>query len=361
MERRTAVSTDNLTIIPDVKPISHPLMNGSPNAPPYKDETVSEPDRNEMFSVNSFARHQSMDLNKSNVRKMHNIETDGLGRPVRPAIAPPIFDDRQESPTIEEYIFRFERCAKANLWRDSDKVDQIYHYLRGNAEKCYEDVLRSNPSIKWPELKNVFEERFTKRFGRGVALERMLQREQGYQESFRNYFYDKMALIRQIDNEMKIEDKLMYIMRGTKEDIRRDVRRHFYDKKIENDDELYSIVFEIDDFDDNRSYKKTDSEYKDRKADMRLEKVERLIKKLSDQVYVNRNRESYYNNNYGNAKTRYEPNYSNKQEQEGIKPKVRLERSEDGRPICDYCNKVGHTQHNCYKKRNDLSNKTSKN
>lgn len=341
MERRNAISTDNLTIIPDVKPHSVPLVGLKASAPPFKDETVSEPDRNDRMSVNSFLRRDSIELRKDRAKvEKSRSDTDFYGRPVRSAIVPPTFDDRQHSTPIEEYLFRFERAAKANLWRDTDKVDQIYHYLRGNAEKCYEDVLKKTPDIKWIDLRSLLEERFSKRNGRVAAFNRMLDREQGADETFRNYFYDKMALIRLVDSEMKIDDKILYLTRGARNDIKREIRHFLNDKKVESDDELYSIVFEIDDTDFTESsarvVKRADSPiFRDKRFENRMDKVEKVISDLTDFVYKNRNIPT--------------------------KPKVHFERTDDSRPICTYCSKPGHSEQSCWKKQKQESLKNSKN
>ena len=368
MEQRKAISTENLTIIPDVKPLASPLTKNRPSAPLFRDETVSEPDRTERFSINSFMRPTVDVTRKGPVGEQTFIQTDKYGRPVRQAITPQIFDDRNDSPTIEEYLFRFERTAKANQWRDSDKVDQIYHYLRGNAEKCYEDVLRLNKEIKWPELKSILEERFTKKYGRVVALEKMYQREQGNRESFRNYFYDKMALIRQVDNGFKTEDKLMYLIQGTRPEIRREIRRYLYDKKIENDDELYSIVYDLDDLDitgSESSHNNESNNNRDRKADMRLEKLEKLVKRLSEQLDGKRRDNNGYNGNnrrnYDSAKAKYDGDSEETKGESSSKPRVRFERSEEGKPVCNYCSKVGHTSYRCWKKQADENKNSSKN
>ena len=161
-------------------------------------------------------------------------------RPVLSAIIPSIFDDRNDEPTIEEYLFRFERCSKANLWRDCDKVDQIYHYLRGNAEKCYEEVLTKDPGTTWLKIKNILIDRFTQPYGKVTALDRLLEREQGSNESFRNYFYEKLKLINQFNMDMKIEDKILFILQGTRSDMKREVKRTFHQKKFIN---VRGIVF----------------------------------------------------------------------------------------------------------------------
>ena len=175
---------------------------------------------------------------------------DGHDRPVRPAIILPIFDDRNDGQTIEEYLFRFEKCAKANMWRDSDKLDQIYHYLRGNAEKCYEEVISKDQDSTWLKLKNLLIDKFTHRHGKVTALDCLLGREQGSNESFRNYFYEKLKLINQLNKGMKIEDKILFILQGTRSDMKRDVKRQFYQKKFINDVELYSSVIDIERLDE---------------------------------------------------------------------------------------------------------------
>ena len=56
MERRRAYSTDNLTIIPDIKPNSDGKYSGRSSVPIFKDETISEPERFDQLMFNSYNR-----------------------------------------------------------------------------------------------------------------------------------------------------------------------------------------------------------------------------------------------------------------------------------------------------------------
>ena len=377
MNTRNAISTENLTIIPDVKPMITSSFKESPTAPPFRDETVSEPERHDRYSVNSFTGRGMDDELKNKHKNKDTVESYKSGRPVRSAITPQLFDDRTDNTTISEYLFRFEMIAKANKWSDSDKVDQIFHYLRGNAEKCYEDVIRANPLISWEELKNTLEERFKKRNGRVGALEKMLKRKQSEDETFRNYFYDKLALIRQMDDKMKIEDKITYLIQGTKNSVRREVKKFFYDNDIESDDKLYSLIGDMDDLDldenhsEYKSYKSKDSK-KDKKDDTRLERMERELSKLRNELYERRQRFSPNNNYKGNSngfnrnnnnQNNDQKNVSENNKTEGFntKPKVRFERNDRDKYSCTYCLKDGHLENRCYKKMNDESVKLPKN
>ena len=376
MNTRNAISTENLTIIPDVKPMTAQKFKENATAPPFRDETVSEPERHDRYSVNSYT---GRGLDEEVKNKIKDIgDNYGGGRPVRPAITPQLFDDRTDNTTISEYLFRFEMIAKANKWKDSDKVDQIYHYLRGNSEKCYEDVIRANPAITWPELKSILEQRFKKRNGRVGALEKMLKRKQSDDEPFRNYFYDKLALIRQMDDEMKIDDKIAYLIQGTKNSVRREVKKFFYDNEIESDDKLYSLIGDMDDLgldeeqSDEKSYKTHNKEIKrDKKEDTRLERMERELNKLRNELYERKRfnpNQSFkgnpnnFNRNTNNSNTEMKnPNEGNKSENYVTKPKVRFERNDRDKYSCTYCLKDGHLESRCYKKMNDESGKLTKN
>ena len=378
MNTRNAISTENLTIIPDVKPMITQKFKETASAPPFRDETVSEPERHERYSVNSFSgRVLDEDLKDNGRNKNKETESYGSGRPVRSAITPQVFDDRTDNTTISEYLFRFEMIAKANKWKDADKVDQIYHYLRGNAEKCYEDVIKANSSITWAELKNILEERFKKRNGRVGALEKMLKRKQSEDETFRNYFYDKLALIRQMDDKMKIEDKITYLIQGTKNSVRREVKKFFYDNDIESDDKLYSLIGDMDDLDldedhtETKSYKFKETK-KDKKDDTRLERMERELNKLRNELYERRQRfntnpnykgnQNNFNRNNNNSTTEQKnTNDSNKSDHYDTKPKVRFERSDRDKYSCTYCLKDGHLENRCFKKMNDETVKLPKN
>ena len=189
------------------------------------------------------------------------------------------------------------------------------------------------------------------------SLERLIQREQGSNEEFRNYFYDKLILIREFDKNMKIDDKIIHIVRGCKPNIKREIKRYLYDNKPENDDDLFRIVSDIEDLDfsewtssvsrKNVSFNETDKS----KADYRMDKLEKIVKGLKDQIFYNRN----FNNGEGTSRNNYEMRSAERRTDDRTTPKeiqtnnsIKYERTTDNRPICTKCNRTGHIIHTCY-------------
>ena len=93
-----------------------------------------------------------------------------FNRPVRSAVPIPWFDDIYIKETVEKWMFKFEMCAKANCWTDEDKISQVYFGLRGNAEKCYTEIMRNNRNVSWDFLKNALIKRFTRNHARMNAM-----------------------------------------------------------------------------------------------------------------------------------------------------------------------------------------------
>ena len=240
---------------------------------------------------------------------------------------------------VEKWLKSFDRISKANGWTEKRQCDILPAFLREHAAEFYDEL---TPRIQndLNELKAALVEHFIPKKARRFYYADLYSRKQGQMETAEDFGREIQKLIRRTYAEMPVEhqDTLIqeHFVNGLLPDLKRIV--------LIADPQEFSKALgcakreEINDQVTNgavhwarkRASVPVAATAKEDDMNDRLDRLERVVEKLSITM------------DYGR---RY--NYRDE----------RNLRSTDGRPICNFCKKVGHIEIKCFMKNKDNGEK----
>ncbi len=257
---------------------------------------------------------------------------------------------------IEKWLKSFERVAKANNWTEKRQVDILPAFLRDRAAEIF-DELPDGSKNNLDELKEVLTEHFMPKEARRFYYADLYARKQGNTESAADFGRVIQQLVRRAYAEMPLEhqDTLMreHFVNGLRPDLKRIIL--ISDPKTFNQAVDVAKREEINEQVTNGSApwvrpKSAISTHSnavaaspvaaisgEQRMNERLDRLEGAIEKLALTVAEANSSKRTGNRNFGNGR-RY--NYDD-----------RNLRTSDGRPICNYCKKVGHYESMCQEKK----------
>ena len=254
---------------------------------------------------------------------------------------------------IEKWLKSFERISKANNWSEKRQVDILPAYLRDRAAEFF-DEMPDQKKFNLESLKEALVEQFMPKEARRFYYADLYSRKQGEHESANDFGRAIQQLVRRAFSEMPIEhqDTLMreHFVNGLRPELKRIVL--ISDPKTFNKTLDLAKREEINEQITNGSapWVKPHSGYalatapvatiqKDPIND-RLDRLEAIIEKLAVSVAENNASKTSYKS-FG-------------------RPSNRNLRASDGRPICNFCKRVGHVEAKCHDK-NKNGSQSSKN
>ncbi|KAL1489300.1 hypothetical protein ABEB36_014223 [Hypothenemus hampei] len=135
------------------------------------------------------------------VWKLTNGKTEysveGTSRPiVHKTVADciPFFNPANKKITVSKWIARIEQLAEMNGWNDQIKIDHMQTRLSGVARSWYNNL--SDYKYTWIEWKELFMKTFPEHNDFAHSLRTMMERKKRPGESWDDYYYDKIGLIR---------------------------------------------------------------------------------------------------------------------------------------------------------------------
>lgn len=121
----------------------------------------------------------------------------------------PNFDPDNRSQGIERWLRKVNECAIIYDWHEKQTIHYALQKLCGLAKKWYESLPTLNYS--WKKWQSKMKKAFPSEENFGKLLEEMLGRKSRSDETLRDYFYDKLALLSRCDIEgRKAVDCIIY-------------------------------------------------------------------------------------------------------------------------------------------------------
>ena len=251
---------------------------------------------------------------------------------------------------IEKWLKSFERVSKANNWTEKRQCDILPAFLRDRAAEFYDELPpRSQDNLD--RLKEDLTEHFMPKEARRFYYADLYSRKQGNTESADDFGRVIQQLVRRAYAEMPLEhqDTLMreHFVNGLRPDLKRIIL--ITDPKTFNQAVDVAKREEINEQVTNGSapWVRPQSAVAaspvaavsgEQKMNERLDRLEGAIEKLAltlAETNVNK-RSGNRNFGYGRKYNRYDD---------------RNLRTSDGRPICNFCKKVGHYESACQEKK----------
>ncbi len=244
---------------------------------------------------------------------------------------------------IEKWLKSFDRVAKANNWNSRRQCDILPAYLRDRAAEFY-DELSPDDQGELDKLKQELSQHFMPREARRFYYADLYSRKQNPTETAADFGRDVQQLVRRAYAEMPVEhqDTLMreHFVNGLRPELKRMVL--ISDPKSFNKALELAKREEINDKITNGYNPWMKTEYanaiyssapvpvakisSEPKQD-RLERLENVVEKL--------------------ALTMADLQISGAARRNFGAPRDRNLRCTDGRPICNFCKKLGHTEAQC--------------
>ena len=142
-------------------------------------------------------------------------------KPNKPAIHIEKFDNRDERQSIGDWLRKYERMAAANCWTEADKATHLFFNVCPEVHDYMDSMLTEG--LPYSELKY----HLLKNFGSDITnfdLSKLHDRKfrigKGREkESFYEYFFDKVRLLKIFEPEMSFKRQAQYIILGLGEPI----------------------------------------------------------------------------------------------------------------------------------------------
>ena len=142
-------------------------------------------------------------------------------KPNKPAIHIEKFDNRDEKQSIDDWLRKYERMARANCWTEEDKATHLFFNVCPEVHDYMDSMLTEG--LPYSELK----EHLKKNFGSDITnfdLSKLYDRKfrvgKGRdRESFYEYFFDKVRLLKIFEPDMSFKRQAQYIILGLGEPI----------------------------------------------------------------------------------------------------------------------------------------------
>ena len=286
------------------------------------------------------------------------------------SVTPNIYDGAED---IDEYLDHFQYIAKCNNWSDRMQLNRLPIYLKGTAELWFRDFSRtSGENLTITQVCDGLREAFRQKNYRSINQNLLTYRYQGLTEPVHKYFYDIVRLCNRVNPSMSEEEKITHILRGLKssilekalilepkncKDLLNKVRsieeaeylsqvRPSYNNCLLNAKVQESSVATSEDKDKDICPPESEKEKSD---------TTELVSLMKDMLSEYKNLRSNRYKNKGNQN-----NWHGNQNREQGGP-VPNRRTLTGAPICNYCQKPGHLERDCFKKKLDEITNVSQN
>ena len=126
-------------------------------------------------------------------------------------VSPPIFDPCFHD--AETFLRSYDRCAIANGWDENLKITYFGTFLSGIANRWYENYVENNTSSTWRDIVLEFKVEFPLKPNKDAEFE-FANRKQFNSESIREYFYKLKLLAYDVDPLMDDSQFIKYFERG---------------------------------------------------------------------------------------------------------------------------------------------------
>ena len=230
---------------------------------------------------------------------------------------------------VIDWFSSFERIARANEWSLTKQGRMISAYLRGPAADHFEKLDTRNKS-NYEAIKNSLIERFSPADMRRSAYSNLAGRKQGKRESVNEFASAIQRLVFRsfpsgVDNEIIEMTAREHFILGLRYDLMRRVT--MADPKSFSD--AIRIALREESLEANYAPEKVNA-VDTQKNDQMTEVIGLLGKLLKNNDVSERN----FNYRKGNPRN------------SGTRNKF----TREGRPVCNFCNRPGHVERNCWKK-----------
>ena len=253
---------------------------------------------------------------------------------------------------VEKWLKSFDRISKANGWTEKRQTEILPAFLRDRAAEFY-DELSPRQQSQWEELKSALIEHFIPKEARRFYYADLYARKQGTTESAEDFGRVIQQLVRRAYSEMPLEHQTTLM------------REHFVNGLRPS---LKCIVLISDPSDFNKALEVAKrEEINDQVANGTAPWVQSFTtpsaptapvavisgeKQLSDRMdrlesVVEKLTTALAESNIHTGPRAGPPNFGRKYNWSSS----RNLRSTDGRPICNYCKRVGHVERECRSKK----------
>ena len=258
---------------------------------------------------------------------------------------------------VEKWLKSFERVSKANNWSKKRQCDILPAFLRDRAAEFF-DELPDDSISDWEKLKETLKNHFLPKEARRFYYADLYNRRQGASESADDFGRDIQQLVRRAYAEMPVEhqDTLMreHFVNGLRPDLKRIVlisdprtfqqamdlaKREEINEQVTNGSAPW--VRPMHSYPSNAVAASSVAAVNgEQKLNERLDRLENAVEKLALSL-AEKSLSKRPVGGFG-GRSRYEG---------------RNLRSSDGRPICNFCKRVGHIEARCQEKRNGQNSK----
>ena len=142
----------------------------------------------------------------------------------------------------ETWMEKYEEVANFKRWTDEDKVSYLGCYLDGGAFSWYKEEMRINDRPSWTYLRFTFLDVFRKHEYTDGARDRMQNRKQEPDEDVINYYFEKLALCRKVDNNMPQREIAGHIYQT----LNPDIKSHIFARDCEDLAIMFAKLKEIE-------------------------------------------------------------------------------------------------------------------
>ena len=354
MERSETENRDELneSILPFLNPLSDLVTETSDNNMPADNIQITPEDifqllreQNERFTERwteqaaAFSKVLESSLQASGGTSKYN------------SVKLPTFSG-QFNEDVNEFLTNFDRAANFHNWNDLRKAQALPLHLKDNASIWF----NTSPDLvdkAYPELSAALKAQFHSASDKWLLRQKLNDRKQLLTESVSEYAADIRRTCQRID--LPRSECVNYFVQGLKPEIKN-----------------YVVLQRPGTLEEAENHAKLKESVPEKRNDDRIDEILKAMAPLVKQAQTPTVAayESYNNSQNPTRANRENPPISKddiaqivsqqirqelrrtNQNQTNRTPQNRGRRSFDGRPICDYCNKVGHVAYACRQRLN---------
>ena len=229
---------------------------------------------------------------------------------------------------VENWFGHFEMVAQGNRWDNLAKSIQLYSFLKGQALKWYGTLLMEEKQ-DYEVVRALMIQEFHSENRREDLYNQVKKRKQQENESVNEYALDMERYLRGIDPHMGEREKINYFLEGLKSKYRYQVIR----KRVRSLREAVEAAKDEEIIEKQNQTFDSKSEHSD--------ELSHKIRKLEDQNRELEKKLEQHKNVQTPTQTSTKRNYNAR-----TFPEARRW-TNDGKPICSNCLKVGHIAKDC--------------
>lgn len=258
----------------------------------------------------------------------------------------PEFDPEKKDLSAAEWLEKINMFAVMYDWDESHKIYLASLKLKGIAKSWY-DGLKIAP-ISWDAFTVAILRQFSGDENFGKLFENACQYKSKSGQSYLSYCFEKIKRINRLNLEIPEQKIVEFVIYGIQDE---QLRTSLMTSKINSIAELSQCLGSLS-VEDTKDLKKN-KDTSDNKRFVKHEKGKRPFKSFGPDECYNCGEKGHRKNrcpklqNSESNKSENDTRKENKSENE--KPS---ERSTKEKPKCNFCNKIGHLEKECYKKKN---------